>query len=59
MAEEPQNLMTIADGISQDDASVMRDVLKRVKGISPISVAPVVEGMIADDRVYGEQFEFE
>ena len=59
MAEEPQNLITIADSISHDDESVMRDLLNLVKAISPISVAPMVEGVVADDRPYGEQFQFE
>lgn len=59
MAEEPHNLTSIADGISKDDESVMRDLLKLVKGLSPISVAPMVEGVVADDQAYGEQFEFE
>lgn len=44
---------------THDDMSVMRVLLHTVKGLSPISTAPQLEAVAADDGSYGEQFEFE
>ena len=43
---------------NHDDMSVMRELLHTVKGLSPISVAPVLETVAVDDQSF-EQFEFE
>lgn len=55
MAEETHQL---ADEITHDDESVMSHLLKTVKGLSPISLAPVVDSIVDDNHMI-EQFEFE
>lgn len=55
MAEETHQL---ADEITHDDESVMSHLLQTVKGLSPISLAPVIDDALGDG-FSGEQFEFE
>jgi hypothetical protein len=56
MAEEHH----LHDEINHDDQSVMSQLLQTVKGLSPISLAPVIDSAFADDTSStGEQFEFE
>jgi len=56
MAEEHH----LHDEINHDDQSVMSQLLQTVKGLSPISLAPAMDSVLADDsRMTREQFEFE
>jgi hypothetical protein len=56
MAEEHH----LHDEINHDDQTVMSQLLKTVKGLSPISLAPVIDSPFVDDvGTVGEQFEFE
>ena len=55
MAEETHQL---ADEITHDDESVMSHLLQTVKGLSPISLAPVIDSVVDDNHMI-EQFEFE
>ena len=57
MAEE--NHHQIIDDITHDDESVMSHLLKTVKGLSPISMAPIVDSVVLDSGLVSEQFEFE
>lgn len=57
MAEENHDNDTEFLGL--DDMSAMRVVLRTVKGISPISLAPVIEEVLPDERQYAEQYQFE
>ena len=42
-----------------DDMSVMRELLRSVKGLSPISLAPVVDEVLSGERAVTEQYQFE
>lgn len=56
MAEEHH----LHDEINHDDQSVMSQLLQTVKGLSPISLAPAVDSVLADDTTSSrEQFQFE
>lgn len=57
MAEETHE--NDADFIGTDDMSVMRVLLRTVKGISPTSLAPVIDEVVQNNREYREQYEFE
>ena len=58
MAEE-NNKTEDARFLGLDDMSVMRELLRSVKGLSPISMAPVVDEVFSDDRQVAEQYQFE
>ncbi|GEM_PF-2289280 len=57
MAEETHENDTELFGT--DDMSAMRVVLRSVKGVSPISLAPVIDEVMMDSRQYSEQYQFE
>ena len=48
MAEETHQHADI-DDVSHDDMTVMSSLLRTVKGLSPISTAPVLEDIALDD----------
>jgi len=59
MAEE-NTTHDYASLTSHDDMSVMRVLLHTVKGLSPVSVAPVLEMVLDDSPAQAaEAFEFE
>lgn len=55
MAEEHH----LHDEINHDDQTVMSQLLKTVKGLSPTSLAPVFDSALGDESSLAEQFQFE
>lgn len=58
MAEEKhdENETTL---LGIDDMAAMRAVLRTVKGISPISLAPAIDDVVTSSRTDAEQYQFE